>query len=114
MISLPSGNPSGLRGWTADIVVYDEAAYIENPEDVWASIAPTLTRNKEAQLVIASTPAGKSSWFYKMYEEALGNEDWYVQTTTIEDAAKQGLDVDVEELKKTVRDPEVWDREYMC
>ena len=37
-----------------------------------------------------------------------------MQTTTIEDAAKDGLNVDIEELKKTVNSPDVWDREYMC
>ena len=78
VVSLPSGNPAGLRGYTADIVIMDEASYIENPEDVWSSIAPTLTRNPDAQLVLASTPAGKASWFYKLYEEALNNPDWYV------------------------------------
>lgn len=111
---MPSGNPAGLRGYTADIVIIDEASYIENPEDVWSSIAPTLTRNSDAQLVLASTPAGKASWFYKLYEEAAGSKDWYVQTTTIEDAVRDGLAVDIEALKKTISDPDVWDREYMC
>ena len=54
---------------------------------MFAAIAPTLTRDKDAQLIVASTPAGKASWFYKLYEEAIDNNDWYVQTTTIEDAA---------------------------
>lgn len=37
-----------------------------------------------------------------------------MQTTTIEDAVKQGLQVDLEQLKSTIKDPDVWDREYMC
>lgn len=86
-MSLPSGNPAGLRGYTADVVIIDECAYIERPEDVFAAIAPTLTRDPDAQLIVASTPAGKASWFYKLYEEAAADKDWYVQTTTIEDAA---------------------------
>lgn len=49
----------------------DEAGYIENPEEVWAAIAPTLTRDPDAELILASTPAGKASWFYKLYEDAL-------------------------------------------
>lgn len=64
IISLPSGNPPALRGYTSDIILIDEAAYIEHPDDVWSSIAPTLTRNQDAELVLASTPAGKASWFY--------------------------------------------------
>lgn len=73
IVSLPSGNPPGLRGYTADIIIIDEAAYIERPRDVFAAIAPTLTRNKDAELVIASTPAGKASWYYDMYLQALDN-----------------------------------------
>lgn len=79
IVSLPSGNPAGLRGYTADIIVIDEGAYIERPRDVFAAIAPTLTRNKAAELVIASTPAGKASWYYDMYLQALGSPDeWLV------------------------------------
>lgn len=66
-MSLPSGNPSALRGWSATSIVLDEAAFIDNPDEVWAAIAPTLTRNPDAHLYIASTPAGKASWFGKLY-----------------------------------------------
>ena len=115
ILSLPSGNPAALRGYTADIILIDEAAYIERPEDVWASIAPTLTRNKEAELVIASTPAGKASWFYDKVQEARCCPDtWHFQQTTIEDASADGLQIDLEALRHTISDPETWDREYMC
>jgi len=72
IISLPSGNPSALRGWSVNgAIIIDEAAYIDNPDQVFAAIAPTLTRDPDALLVVASTPAGKASWFYNLYEEAL-------------------------------------------
>ena len=78
IVSLPSGNPAALRGYTSDIILIDEAAYIERPEDVFASISPTLTRNPDAELVIASTPAGQHSWFYDMYRRAVEDDSWYV------------------------------------
>lgn len=114
VVSLPSGNPSGLRGYTADCIIIDESAYIERPEDVYAAIVPTLTRNKNAKLVLASTPAGMNSWFYDIYQKALEDPDWYVQTTTIEDAVRDGLKLDIQQLRKTISDPAVWDQEYMC
>lgn len=66
VISLPSGNPSALRGWTTNggAVILDEAAFIPNLEDVLAAIAPTMTRCKDSPLIFASTPAGKNSLFY--------------------------------------------------
>lgn len=72
---------------------------------MFAAIAPTLTRNKDAKLVVASTPAGMNSWFYDLYRKALDDEEWYVQTTTIEDAVSDGLNVDLAELRKTISDP---------
>lgn len=112
ILSLPSGNPSALRGYTASTIIIDECAFIERPEQVFSAIAPTLTRNKNANLIVASTPAGKNNFFHKLYTEA--DDDWYVQTTTITDAVKDGLKVDIEELKATVKDPEVFEQEYMC
>lgn len=49
-----------------------------------------------------------------MWEKALKDPDWYAQKTTIEDAVADGLDVDVEELRKLCPDELVWNREFMC
>lgn len=114
IISLPSGNPSALRGYTAQVVIIDEAAFVENPEDVMQAIGPALTRDKNAKLVLASTPAGKNSWFYRTYLKALDDPEWYVQTTTIEDAKRMGLDVDIEGLRQLCPDPDMFQQEYMC
>ena len=115
VISLPSGNPASLRGWSAQCIIIDEGAFIDNPEQVWGAITPTLLRDPDAELIITTTPAGSVGWFYDIYNKALDNPtDWYVQTTTIEDAVKDGLNVDIEELKKTISDPLVWEQEFMC
>lgn len=78
IISLPSGNPPALRGWSTSLVLIDEAAYIDNPEEVWAAISPTLTRDPDSELILASTPAGKASWFFDAYSKALDDKCWYV------------------------------------
>lgn len=112
ILSLPSGNPQALRGYTSSAVLIDECAFIENPSKVFAAISPTLTRNKDANLIITSTPAGKNNLFYQLLNDA--NEDWYVQTTTIEDAIKDGLKIDLDKLRETIKDPEIFEQEYMC
>ena len=112
VLSLPSGNPSALRGYSAQAILLDECAFIERPDDVFAAIAPTLTRDPDAELIVASTPAGKSGFFWKLWNEA--GDDWYKQRTTIDDAVAQGLEVDIAELEKLVGDKEVFDIEYMC
>lgn len=112
VLSLPSGNPAGLRGYTAAATLIDECAYIDRPYEVYAAIVPTLTRDTDAELVIASTPAGKKGLFWDLWNTA--DDTWYKQSTTIEDAKAGGLDVDIEQLKALTIDKEVFDMEYMC
>lgn len=113
MLSLPN-NPGALRGFTAQTVAVDEAAFVEGFAEVMQAIAPTLTRDPDAQLVLASTPAGMNGAFYEMYEKALRDPEWLVQTTTIWDAKAEGLDVDVDALKSLCPDPDVFAQEYEC
>lgn len=112
VISLPSGNATALRGWTAQCILIDECAFIERPNDVYSSIVPTLTRDKDAELIVASTPAGKKGLFWDLWNNA--DNTWHKQCTTILDAQSQGLDVDIDALKKMTIDPEMFDIEYMC
>ena len=114
VVSLPSGNPGALRGWSAQCICLDEFAFLERPDEVLQAIVPTLTRDPEAELCITSTPGGKQSLFFKMYQDALADDNWYVQTTTIEDAAKDGLKVDIEQLRLMCPDPDIFNQEYMC
>lgn len=112
ILSLPSGNPAALRGFSAQCVLMDEAQYIDHPEDVMAAIAPTLTRDPDAEFIMASTPAGKNSWFYNQYMSAINDPAWYVQKTSIYDAVKEGLKIDIDNLKSLCPDPDVWKQEY--
>lgn len=111
IVSLPS-NPDGLRGYTASVVCIDEAAFVPFIDEIYQAIAPTLTRDNSSELILCSTPAGRQGLFYDLLQNA--DDSWYVQVTTIEDAVGEGLKVDVEELKKLVGDPEVFQQEYMC
>lgn len=112
VLSLPSGNPTALRGWSAQAILIDECAFIERPYDVMAAIGPSLTRDPDSELIIASTPAGKQGLFWDIYNTV--DEKWHVQTTTIEDAVKAGLNVDIDEIRQLCPDNELFEQEYMC
>lgn len=113
VISL-SSNPDSLRGYTATCCVIDEAAFSPDLDGIFQSIAPTLTRDKDAELILLSTPAGKNGFFYELYQTAINSDEWYVQTTTIFDAKKDGLIVDVKSLKSLCPDDAVFRQEYCC
>lgn len=111
ILSLPS-NPDGIRGFTAAIVCIDECAFVPFVDECYQAIAPTLTRDPNAELIVCSTPAGCSGLFYDIYTQA--DDSWYIQTTTIEDAKAQGLNVDIEQLRELCSDPDIFEQEYMC
>lgn len=113
VLSLPSTADS-LRGFTAQCVCIDEACYVPHLDEILQAIAPTLTRDENAELIFTSTPAGKNGYFYDLYCQANEDDDWYVQTTTIYDAIEDGLKADIDALRSLCPDPDVFKQEYEC
>lgn len=115
VLSLPSSTDgANLRGFSAQCVCVDESAYISHLDTILQAINPTLTRDKESELILTTTPAGKNGYFYKLYEDAKYNAEWYVQHTSIFDAIKAGLKVDINALKSLCPDDEIFQQEYCC
>lgn len=109
VMSLPSSTDgANLRGYSAQCVCIDEAAFIPRLNTIMQAIGPTLSRFKDSELVFTTTPAGRNGDFYELYQEALRRDDWYVQHTTIHDAIADGLQVDLEQLRTLVPDPDVF------
>lgn len=113
VLSLPSTS-DGLRGWSGNCVCLDEAAFIYKLDEILQGIAPTLTRDPDAELIMTTTPAGMNGAFYELYQNAIINPEWYVQHTTIHDAISDGLDVDISRLKTLCPDPDIFAQEYEC
>ena len=57
-----------IRGITADLVVLDEAAYIN--KDIMQVVSPMLLTTN-GRLVVISTPAGKTGLFWQVYNDPL-------------------------------------------
>ena len=113
IISVPA-NPDTVRGFTSDLLILDEFAFVQQDEELWKAVFPMITRKKDSKLVITSTPKGKSNMFYKLWTEAEKDPLWYKQTTTIYDAVEKGLDIDVEALKRGIKNEDAWRQEYLC
>lgn len=113
IMSLPSTADS-LRGWSAQCVVVDEASFVWKLDDILQGLAPTLTRDPDAELILTTTPAGKNGPFYELYNNALNDSQWYVQHTTIHEAIEDGLSVDLNSLHSLCPDPDVFAQEYEC
>ena len=50
------------------LLIIDEAALIENAEELWASAQPALSTGGNA--IVISTPRGVGNWFHKIFSDA--------------------------------------------
>lgn len=70
--SLPAGRSGNfIRGFTIDMLIADEAAYI--PESVWNSVLPMIAVSRETKgmgiIVLLSTPFGKGGYYYDSFTD---------------------------------------------
>jgi phage FluMu gp28-like protein len=107
IIGLPA-NPDTARGYTANVIL-DEFAIHKDSLRIWAAMYGSITRGFKVRIV--STPMGKQNKFYSLWT---GDNGYSKHFTDIYAAVKEGLDVNVEELRKGLDDDEIWAQEYEC
>lgn len=67
IICLPTGETGyGIRGHTIDLLIADEAAFIN--EEVWTAITPMLAITK-GKMWLLSTPFGREGFFYRCFSD---------------------------------------------
>jgi hypothetical protein len=66
-----------LRGYTPTYLIFDEAAFVDKGDAVYAAAITSLGTGGKATLI--STPNGMDALYYKTYDEAMkGNNDYNV------------------------------------
>ncbi|MEM1562788.1 MAG: terminase family protein [Candidatus Bathyarchaeia archaeon] len=68
IIALPCSE-NLLRGYTADVVIADEANFFEHDEDIFYSILMPMLATTDGTLIVSSTPWNKDSVFYRFYND---------------------------------------------
>jgi len=64
------------RSESLSLLVIDEAAHIDNLEDLWAGLYPTISTG--GRVIALSTPNGVGNWFHKTFSESeQGNNDFH-------------------------------------
>jgi hypothetical protein len=62
---LPTGpDGHGIRGYTVDLLIADEAAFIG--EDVWTAVTP-MVATTQGDVILLSTPHGRSGYYYDCF-----------------------------------------------
>lgn len=70
--SLPAGRTGYfIRGFTIDLLICDEAAYI--PEEVWKAVIPMIAVSRKMRglgwIIVLSTPFGKGGYYYNCFQD---------------------------------------------
>ena len=64
------------RSEALSLLVIDEAAHVENLDELWAGLYPTISTG--GRVIALSTPNGVGNWFHKTYSEAAeGTNDFH-------------------------------------
>jgi hypothetical protein len=66
------------RSESISLLVIDEAAHIEDMDEIWKGLASTIATG--GKVIALSTPRGAQDWFYRYCQEARsGESDWHYQ-----------------------------------
>ncbi len=105
--ALPA-NPDTARGFSANVFL-DEFAFHEKSREIWKAIFPVISK-EGLRLRVTSTPNGKDNKFYELWTSE--DDIWSRHRVDIHEAVAQGLDRNVDALRRGLADEEAWRQEY--
>jgi len=103
-----------VRGYTFQCLVLDETAFIENFDEFFASVYPTVSEGKRTKVIMISTPCGLNH-FYKIWKDAEEGRNPYNRIEAIwsdvpgRDEAWRAMT-----LQSMNNDIEKFDQEFNC
>ncbi|WP_304616965.1 terminase large subunit domain-containing protein [Paracoccus sp. (in: a-proteobacteria)] len=105
--ALPA-NPDTARGFSANVIL-DEFAFHAKSRDIWAALFPVISKGRQ-KLRVISTPNGKGNKFYELMTAQ--DSVWSRHVVDIYQAVAEGLDRDVDMLRRGMADEDAWAQEY--
>ena len=110
-------NPGTVRGLTCQLVIIDEANYVENDRDLYDSVVYTLMTTN-GRLIATSTPGTRDSLFYEMCTNDEEYGDYSRHHVSFHDALEPNGPLRRNVLEKVERqmreDPYRWRREMLA
>lgn len=67
IVALPGGNEAGIRGYSPNLVIIDEASRVDDM--LYRSSVRPMLAVSQGSLIVLSTPAGKRGFFWEAWEE---------------------------------------------
>jgi len=86
IVALPNSE-NLLRGYTAHLIILDEAAFFQNDEAIFQHVLTPMLATTGGRMVVSSTPWGKNTQFYRISNDPA----WEMHHATWRDAVDAGL-----------------------
>jgi len=108
------GTPKMGRGYSANLIVIDEAAFIPNMEEVWKGIFPALSSaGEKGKAFIISTVNGLGNWYADKYHDAKDEKNDFVCLDLHYTEHPEYRKPDFIERMKSQLGPRGWDQEVL-
>ncbi len=88
VVALPSSSKGTTRGYTADLLLVDEASHV--PDEQMADMAPVLAVSG-GRLIALSTPFGSRGWWWQAYRDRV-LENWEYHEIPVTQCPRADLD----------------------
>ena len=108
ILAVPGGNPAGIRGYGADLLVIDEAAFCD--DELYSALSPVIATNPKAKMILLSTPAAKEGFFFRLWS---GEDSHFEKIKITADECPRIPPEFLERQKKEMSAAE-FAREYLC
>jgi hypothetical protein len=103
-----------IRGYSINMLFIDEAAFIENWDEFFTSVYPTISSGTESKIVLVSTPCGLNH-FYSIWVNAIQKRNQYQHIQVMwQDVPGRDEKWKEDTLAAMNFDLEKFDQEYNC
>ena len=104
--------PAGAgRGESTSLLIVDEAAFVDNMDEFWAAVYPTISTGGAA--VLLSTVNGTSNLYYKLYTQAQDGKNNFHPIDIFWREHPEYTDEWAEEIRPNIGE-RMWLQEYEC
>lgn len=112
ILSVPASQRQ-IRGWSVDLLILDEAAFIDS--DLWRSAEPVIIARPGSRVILCSSPWGDITHFFRsLWQRGMDRPDEMFESwhwpSSISPLVDAGL---LEEIRKR-ETPEYFRREYLA
>ena len=105
---------SAIRGYTINLLFIDEAAFIDNWEEFFTSVYPTISSGSETKIVLVSTPNGLNHFYSIWINAKEKRNNYYFKEVHWNDVPGRDEKWKQDTLAAMNFDVEKFNQEYSC